>query len=150
MYAKMYNAWRGAHNQLPLFDLLLATDDLRASHPEGRVWGLLGIKMRDSDPDGDLLLKPDLSLKPGEMYERVARKVLAQGDLRCLALVDRSKYEEPWDHRLEGMASWVPNFARKKATFLPALGFRAHGDTQVRMNLSCPRPHCVAFEGHSS
>jgi hypothetical protein len=146
--AKMYRAWSGAYAEMPFFDLLIETRDLKATQAQDKIWGLLGIKTSDSDPGRDVFLKPEVGIEPAEVFERVAKKVLLEkGDLRCLATVEHGDYEEG-DYEMNGRVSWVPNFARKQATLLPVLHFRAHGGTRAHIvNSRCPKPFCLTLEG---
>ncbi|KAL1600422.1 hypothetical protein SLS60_006807 [Paraconiothyrium brasiliense] len=148
MCARMYDAWRGAYTQTSFFDLLMETRDLKATQAQDKVWGLLGIKTCDSDPEGDLFIQPDLELKPPEVFEMIARKTLLERrDLRCLAAVEHGEYEEE-DFKMDGRASWVPNFARKQATFIPASDTRAYGDRWASSPMSgCPNSLCLTFQG---
>ncbi|KAJ4295146.1 hypothetical protein N0V90_007156 [Kalmusia sp. IMI 367209] len=66
--AKMYNAWRGKYAETPFFDLLLSTRALKAKHGRDKVYGLLGIKTSDTDPEkGAVFMKADYEVDEAEL-----------------------------------------------------------------------------------
>ena len=144
--ANMYNTWKGAYANDSFFDLLLATRGLKAQVPVDKVFGLLGITTRDSEPqDGKGFVEVDYKAGKYEVFKRVAEKVLLQAqDVRCLAAVNCA--DGGWK---EGQASWVPDFAALGEVFLPALNAHAHGDTLPRVikSVKCGVQACLSFDG---
>lgn len=144
--AKMYNTWKGAYANDSFFDLLLATRGLRSQEPVDKVYGLLGIRTRDSAPaDGKRFVEVDYNKGKYEVFRSVAEKVLLDGqDVRCLAAVERR--DGQWDN---GEASWVPDFTVLGDIFLPALDAHTHGETSagVLRSTDCAISSCLTLQG---
>lgn len=149
MCAKMHRARCGDYAETTFFDLLMATADLNATWPADKVWGLMGIETNDSKPHENMLfIQPNAKMEGKEVFKIVAKKVLLENkDLRCLAAVEHSKCKEK-EYGFDGRPSWVPNFARKRATFLPDLNASTHDGTEACIAESrCAISDCLAFEG---
>lgn len=143
--AKMYNTWRGGYENHGFLDLLVTTAEFRATDERDKVYGLLGVRTRDADPEeGGLFLQVDYTLSRYGVFKRVAQKALIEkGDVRCLAAVEHGH-----EYR-DGEASWVADFANLGAVFLPWLGTNAHSGEQACVLASdgCSRPDCLSVKG---
>jgi hypothetical protein len=144
--AKMYRTWKGVYANDSFFDLLLATRGLKAQEPVDKIFGLLGIKTRDSEPvDGKRFVEADYKATKYDVFRGVAEKVLVgQQDIRCLAAVEHR--EGGWK---EEEASWVPDFGSLGEVFLPALSAQVNDNTVTRISRSegCGMRDCLTFEG---
>ncbi|KAJ4360651.1 uncharacterized protein N0V89_001217 [Didymosphaeria variabile] len=145
--ANMYNAWRGKYAETPFFDLLLSTRALKSGVGRDKVYGLLGIKTSDTDPEKDVVfIKADYAIEERELWKSVALKILVeQGDVRCLAAVNH--LNTPTDS-----PSWIPNFANLSELFLPFLHADAHNQVEkacVFLDPFCRIPDCLSVEANT-
>jgi hypothetical protein len=124
--AHMYNAWTGMFATRSFFKLLLCTSTLIAFEPRDKIFGLLGIKTRDSDPtNNNLFISVDYTRPKYEVYREVARKVLLlDKDLQCLAVAEHFLGELPIAE-----ASWVPDFSTHLPVSFLDLEANPHANT---------------------
>src|SRR3569833_2005805 len=92
---------------LALGRLMQVHRETEAKDPRDKVYAFLGIANRGA-ADAELhdeLIRPDYELPVGEVYKRVAvRLLLTHGDLRLLSHV-----QDPTATSLAGLPSWVPD-----------------------------------------
>ncbi|KAL8281792.1 hypothetical protein RB597_009485 [Gaeumannomyces tritici] len=109
---------------LSFIQLLRLTRQLAVTDARDRIYGLLGIRTTDSDPEAGLLfLRPDYSVSERELWKRVAIKAIREShNLSLLSSVQHNTFdlkalreshsmfqeERSPEHQL--LPSWVPDW----------------------------------------
>jgi hypothetical protein len=142
--ANMYNAWSGIYAEACFFDLMLSTRALKAGVRRDKVYGLLGIKTSDTDPEkGVTFMEADYVIEEREVWKRVATKILVeQGDTRCLGAINHI------DGSIDYL-SWIPDFASLPEIFLPSLQTDVRnikGMSSVSLSPRCSIPDCLSIK----
>lgn len=106
--------------------LLQSSDAFGVTDPRDRIFGLLGLRTSDSDPDsGELFIKPNYNLSVLEVYENVVTKFLVdQKKVQVLSLVqhgpvipsDKKSWATDWDKRRHNVFGQEP---RKTTSDMP-------------------------------
>ncbi|EJT69396.1 hypothetical protein GGTG_13015 [Gaeumannomyces tritici R3-111a-1] len=113
---------------LSFIQLLRLTRQLAVTDARDRLYGLLGIRTTDSDPEAGLLfLRPDYSVSERELWKRVAIKAIGEShnlsllssvqhdtfDLEALrsASESHSTFQEERSPEHQPLPSWVPNWS---------------------------------------
>jgi len=130
-------------NTRDFLDLLEFSDTFDVTDPRDRIFGLLGLRTRDSDPDsGELFIKPNYESSVSEVYENVVAKLLVdQKKIQVLSFVqhdsvipsDKKSWTIDWDKRVHYVFGQE---ARKTSDMPPAV-----------CKPVCGVPNCVAIQG---
>jgi hypothetical protein len=129
----------------PFLELLNYTRQFQCQDPRDRVYGLLGIKITDADPEnGDLFIQPDYSLSPERVFEEVGRKILANTE--TLDLFSSINHAAHIHRDSSGIPSWVPVWdsysGRRLLPIMPSSGFAASSDKPRRITWQTSPSSC--------
>lgn len=138
----MYLAWRGEVADSSFLELMILAKHSRASDRRDKIFGLLGIKTSDSDPEnGKPIINADYSMSFEALSTTMARRILL--DFQDIRLLTDAGHQ-----RIPDLPTWAPS--------LDTVGCihhlhssNPHGNTTPRISEStgCHQKDCLSFEG---
>lgn len=98
------------HVSRDLISLLLATSAARCTDPRDKIYAILNLVTED-DPlrcGQPLRVEVDYEAETGKVYQRLAERCIATGDLRILSCVSRHRCSA--SNHMDNIPSWVPDW----------------------------------------
>lgn len=133
----LQNLWTRAWVGTTFFEMLVFTRQLGVSDPRDKVFGLLGLSARDSEPESSVFIEPNYSLSTVEVYTIVARKILVQQkEVDLLIAVQHGP------HISDTCISWVPDWTAHFTNYLSMSARKIRTDVVPVVSIPC----CLACE----